>query len=611
MPMLSSRRHLPSLTTVTKRFYYAEQYASLPKTKAKIDSNLEDEYTLQALTMPRVGERLISEKTWRDRLFGKSWRTILVINKDTLSPEQTYQEKQSFSSNGTPPFIHPINVINMEVLYAIPQPVWDAFISKLKHQSIVEKLGLRKHRHLWKAYNQQSHCDINARLRHAEWIGQYHFLVALDPLLNQNPSGAQAIFDLNDKVRTLTLIGYQDKNPLDFLRTFQPAMTDLFFKKTAHIATIGDVLRLAHLVSNYAAFYPRDDSQQNLTNPQRMQNAINWLPSSKKREDAAKTRAALSYATALTYSLNGGLFFTAKKCWEETPANAELKPTLIHDYLNALYQDLISREAFNLLNKRNITPEIHDRVYNKLNSLFQQIITDACTYTQLDALQIRWHINLRRIQSTKPAPTTNPIWAPLTATQTIDDITISPLTSDTDLKAHAEKMKHCVAHYTQACLSNDSDIYELTDAEGHCSTLEIKRRHYQYTSQQHHAKSNAIPLATHQRAATKFIQGLNNNTISINKTRQFASRSTNTAPSPHEYTDEVQEKIYAAYKELRLLPSKLITPTYEALFKKIDLEAVIDQTIHTAEQPEVHELDDELDKTFWRRNANPGNCCVM
>lgn len=69
----------------------------------------------------------MSEQTWRDRLFGKNWRAILVIDKDTLYTERAYQEELSFSSSGKQPLIHPINVIHMEVLYAIPQPVWDAF----------------------------------------------------------------------------------------------------------------------------------------------------------------------------------------------------------------------------------------------------------------------------------------------------------------------------------------------------------------------------------------------------------------------------------------------------------------------------------------------------
>lgn len=33
-------------------------------------------------------------------------------------------------------------------------------------------------------------------------------------------------------------------------------------------------MRLAHLISDYAAIYPREDSRQNITDPQRMQNAI-------------------------------------------------------------------------------------------------------------------------------------------------------------------------------------------------------------------------------------------------------------------------------------------------------------------------------------------------
>lgn len=623
--LLSSRRtmgsfifpHLQSLTMLTKRFYYADHYASLPKTEARIKKKNDEEFILQSSTL-----LLIEKSTWLNRLFRwltpKNWRTILIIRNDTLGYASINNPHAFNKYSPLATYEHPTKLIDPNVLYAIPQKTWDAFLDKLKHQILVDKLGLRKHRHLWATYSEHEKKIHEDRVIHAEWIGKYHFLISLKPLLDgsiyslithqRHSRRADVVFHYMDH-------GYGKKNPLDIIKTYSPALTPSFFKKTAHIPMVTEVLYLAELVSNYALTYPHEHSNHLRINSHQLQKAIDCLPSSKTPVDTAKTARMLDYVDGFNkaVSLNGGLFFAAKQDWQKTgaaqPTPVSLRPGPINDYFNALYQDLIAREVFNQLNKKNVDVAIHRRLNNKLNTLFLAMVSHFATYTQFNTLQERWHTNLPYIQDIKPKTETNPSWEALTHPQVINGVTITAITNDEALKNHGAKMQHCVGTYTTSCLNNGVDIFELTDAQDHYSTLEVRHNHNRYTSHQHTSYRNSQPSTEHLTAAAQFIEKLNNQTIFINPKRDLDT-GRNERPRSCDYTDEVQEKIYAAYRKLKLLPDKLIAHDYQTFLKKINLQPLIENTLQIALQPEERKRDDKLDEinhSFERA----GNCSIM
>ena len=630
--MLSSRKTLghfviaqsQNLTALTRRFYLAEQCAIIPKIEACVTQPDEDKqiYTLNTVAYP---EKLTTASNAFQRLkqfYKKEWRVVLIIQNDTLgynvefkNHTNPFQFRQYHCSYV---FENPTRFIDLNLLYAIPQETWDNFINKLKHQTIVDKLGLRKHRHLWAAYSQYNDQSDDARVQHAEWIGKYHFLISLHALsrhdeLTYTPIAARK------QIESLTEHSYQrDHNPLKVLASIHPACTPLFFKKVAHIPNILDVVNLARLTYDYACTFPphpRYHSGSIFIKPSNLQNAINWLPFSKEPNESANTVTALHFAQAFDRQQNGALFFSTRKAWQSNTSIQTTLPrirvTAVEDYLSALYQDLISREINQELKKYVLNDALKYRLHQKLQKIILKEIISHCAYTQLDTLQSRWHINHNYIEAAKPSYTNNPTWSALTDPQTIQGVTISAITDEASLKAHGSEMKHCVGGYASKCLNNTTDIFELNDNAGNCSTLEVGHHQQKFYLQQHRAKSNKSPSAEHKIAANLFVEGLNNQSIALNQKR-LAEKPSRTEHQPaHQYTDEDQEKIYAAYHQHKLLPVKFMANNKQAMLASLNLHEHIQKTLDTALLPDVSEREDAIETQLRQERENIGGCMIM
>lgn len=609
--MLSTRKTFSQFINTQLRFYYAERFAALPKTESRVKQTANNDYCLALSTLP-------PNRSWFKTLFEKNWRNLLIIKDDILGynaqkeqPAHPYEFRQYHADAILE---HPVRLINLELLYAIPQDTWEMFISKLQHQAIVDKLGLRTHRHLWAAYSQYKESSLEARIQHAEWIGKYHFLISLHPLHRKDMCEDPVI---RDQFKALTTQSYsRNTNPLAPLTALQPTCTPLFFKKVAHIPFVAEVLNLAAIVRDYANTFPTEAREiTHFVDAARQQKAINWLPFSRTPKEAANIEMMLKYTEAFKARLNGSLFFTTKHKWQtETTVEAH-QPSVnvrdIEDYLSITYHDLISREIHRELKKYHLTDAQQKRLYYKFKELFAKIIIDNATYKQLKALQSRWHHNHNVIEAAKPIQDNNPSWTALITPQTILGVTISALTSAQSLKEHGNHMHHCVSGYKHYCLNNLSDIFELKDKTGLCSTLEIGRYHQEFFVKQHCSKNNNDAPSHHAETAKLFIQGLNNKSIPVNPKRFLDQAPKAEIFNTSHYTDEEQEHLYAAYRDRELLPEKWMTPHHQALLKKLRLAELIQTTVERTLEPTIREREDEIDAENERERLPMGNCSVM
>ena len=215
------------------------------------------------------------------------------------------------------------------------------------------------------------------------------------------------------------------------------------------------------------------------------------------------------------------------------------------------------------------------------------------------------------IEAAKPIQDNNPSWTALIAPQTILGVTISALTSAQSLKEHGNHMHHCVSGYKHYCLNNLSDIFELKDKTGLCSTLEIGRYHQEFFVKQHCSKNNNDAPSHHAETAKLFIQGLNNKSIPVNPKRFLDQAPKAEIFNTSHYSDEEQENLYAVYRNRELLPEKWIAPDYQALLKKLRLAELIQTTVERTLEPTIREREDEIDAENERERLPMGNCSVM
>ncbi len=591
----------PNLTDISKRFYYADVYASLPKNKARLVDCGENRVELQSLTSAStIGESLKTSNTWRRMITGKDWSNILVIENDKIDFDVLSRQREIlWGWNTVPcPIDWPPYTINLKELYAIPQMIWEAFIDKLNEKTIVEKLNLKKHRHLWSAYNSfNSHSKMQMTskqwLRHAELIGSYHFLISLDNV-SFGPTFREGIHfsknvdylsaKLNNAYSVLSENYYEDNViPLEVLSQFHPCFTPQFFKKVAHVSDILEVIALADMVHGYANTH-KVQTRMDYIDQKRQQDAINWLPSSQK--EPMKTASAIAMAKSISIKFFGGFFFSARNNWGTESKNIPSDPIATRDYFDALFNDLIHGELHRIVaeDKKRSTFTYHD-TYHSIRQQFHQLITDTNSYAQLFGLQARWHRNLFGIESVKPLSARVASWEPLIQALSIFGIKLKAITSDLELKAHGKVIQHCVGGYVEQCLRNSSDIIELIDSQGRQSTLEIVRdNNGLFLARQHKFYHNSVPLAAHKVAAGALIAGLNSGMIAANANRlQEKPKSKNENPS-FNYDAETQEKIYTAYKSLKLLPARLIAKDYKSMLVKIGFEDQVKNVVETCKR---------------------------
>lgn len=489
-------------------------------------------------------------------------------------------------------------IIPPALLYSIPQPIWEDFIRGL-NQDVVAVLDLKTHRHLWMAYNYALETSIEEiALKRAQLIAKHHFALAIlyhDNLLNILSTSRiykrQALEELRDNCTEFQRI-LREENFFNYIlaEKIHPVFTPKFLHKMAHLPNVFKVVGLAEAILRYSAttiVFPCSTGDISSTepvkfDPKKMQNAINWLPSSTQKPKELSD--CVTFFEPLEFS-NKASLFPSRQSWSGKENITKAANYEIFDYKQALFNDLIYREVLQKIHEECIN-EKTDFIIAKVNYKFRQLIAASNDILRLNALQKRWRKNIHVIKDKKPLFSKEAReWKSLMETTVIDGITITPLTSESALKSHGNEMDHCVGGYTEECLENTSNILKLIDAQNGKSTLELVYVKDKIKIQAHKGEYNSFPNERHRKAALELLRQINEGIIPLNEDRlnEKPIHSQVHTEYPYEVNElGIQEEIYQIYKTLGILPSILTADNYQEMLKKSGLDNLIGETI-TAE----------------------------
>lgn len=264
----------------------------------------------------------------------------------------------------------------------------------------------------------------------------------------------------------------------------------------------------------------------------------------------------------------------------------------LNDYFNAFFKDLIYPEIVRQLllmpQLQKIPSEQMKKMQvNDASDLIDKIISDIANEfkkqfhlvmayskaTLLMSLQERWHRNITVIQANKPIEIYNgDEWHALFEDLTIDKVTFSCLTSSQQLHDEGNEMEHCVGGYAYACLSGHTHIIKIKTESGERATLELDMNENNISIKQNKGKRNKVVSREISNATNKFIELLNKNKNLLNpKCGAKIAKKQKTAHwnYPYPFSDEtIQEQIYQAYKNAKVLPPALEASNYKEMLEK-------------------------------------------
>jgi PcfJ-like protein len=495
----------------------------------------------------------------------------------------------------------------LDTLYDIPQATWDEFLYHLPNKEVLEILNISYYRHIWDSYNfcvdsVERNVDASDELmrKRASLISNHHFLLTL---LNYDSLDGPSLLDStlwsadqpkkNIKEQASELahhIGLAQFNPND-LKKICPYYTKSFFKKFSHCDSDYALPIWIRLIDDYATTINNYGIET--VDTKRVLDAIDWIPSSRTEpaqfDHATKIGRVFCqqmigfhapYHRNGRNGMRGRLFFNSKQQWQfydcrTLEENNTVRSSNSRDYLQALFNDLILRIFL-----QHLHGDDHDAeaIIRDFEEWFFYLLTDTLSLDQLNSLQLRWHRNIPVIANKKPPLLGEGVtWQPIVPETTINNIIIRALTSEKALKEHEKIMKHCVGGYTEYAMKNDCDILEFVDQDGTRSTLEL--RHDQkgvFRISQHAGVQNENVVPEHTQAAKELMVMLNESkTIAINNER-LHDPGIHLPPFPYDVHDlTIQERIYAAYRDTKTLPSKLLANDYASMLKKTGLDKLV------------------------------------
>jgi PcfJ-like protein len=377
-----------------------------------------------------------------------------------------------------------------DLLYSIPQDIWDSFIAKLPYQDAVNLLNLSIHRHLWPAYNYAASADTDQIKRNrATQFGEYHFLISL---LNSEEFVEWCPSILRDsEVKSLFFQIDHGEKVIDFFKAHGPYFTPLFINKFAHCPSLSDLI----LIGNKLVM-PKVASVNSNFNKQKLSEFIGTLPSSKKEpllfsrmiKDARDMESQLA---PLPEKVNSNIFYGIRNhfgFFKEKNYDAKL----LKDYFEAITLDLIFPEfvrqlvfvmgdSFNIKEFLNLALGLCERLpaenylSRRLSEQLAIFFTERLALQKLVALEKRWHRNITVISGKKPLELSESQWHSLFKEQVIDQISFICLTSSTQLKKEGNEMNHCIGGYTAECMDGSYHIVKIVSHQtGERSTLQLK-----------------------------------------------------------------------------------------------------------------------------------------
>ncbi|MBA2709399.1 MAG: PcfJ domain-containing protein [Tatlockia sp.] len=569
------------------RNYYAD-YKTFPQSYAAVEQKI-DQFSLNAHLTSKENPAWLQHfinlsAIWRT-FFGKSWQELLIHHNYQIKLGEKKREEfaRNFDWNCT---IEQELDFLLPDLYSIPQTVWQKFIINLDSE-IVAALNLKKHRHLWEAYNYvQTKINPIEKLKIAELIGNHHFLLSilkmdntdLLSILSKNrrftPNELFTIKTNLEKLKIKLNSGILD---YELIQTIHPSFNPKFLHKVSHCVKFSEVISLADMILHYSSSAPKYILSPFIFSPVINSDltikATNWLFDSKKEPKQFAKNVALSK------KLNDypGLFFGSRKKFDQYAIDS-LTSTKLSDYknyINSLFKDLVLPQIIHQCSGKQINLE---KCIKRVQFGFEKMITESLSIDQMEKLSKRWHRNFSNIEPIKPVK--DKCWEPIINQQIINDITINAITSPECLREHGKEMLHCVGAYDDNCLKNETNILQFVDNNNLKSTLELGYLpHNQVTLIQHEGYKKSEPPKNHIQTAKLLIKNINNGKITLNAKRLIEEPKSSVFLN-FDYNDlDMRERIYQAYKINKILPAKLIALNHQELMNKTSLVDLIEENI--------------------------------
>lgn len=573
------------------RSYVSASYANTLKLPSRIRHKHDTVYLQMLTTSSKLGTNLQGNSTLHEFIFGSAWHTLLKIDnkKQGIFYEKTYIDLQTEASKIN--YIPPENIIFPEALFGVPQTIWDAFISHLDHQEVVDLLGLKRHRHLWPAYHYALSAPTSelttARAKH---IGQFHFLLSIvlyrleDIEQQQVPRQKELQFTILKDIKEDLDDGKFDTKKME---KFHRCLTVLFVHKLRHCSSIFDLSLFAALVCNYAkaSLEPIDIKRKH--------GAINMLPYSGTEPNHFVSVLKLAKILNKISARPGLLFFNSQAQWGSSAVKERNLEKLGKHYFDALFNDLILRQIILQAHAAYIC--IDKDLLQIIKERFESLFFQELAVNKIEILQTYWQHNSHHVAAHKSSKNIRRFWSPLISNTEINGIKILPLASVDSILSHGRKMNHCVQApiFIAACRNLEIDILELLSEDGERSTLDIRPAHRSgyYILQHVNVGGDEEPSKKHLDAGIQLIKEMQAGRIQVSKARQMEideNNSSNIYQFEYDLDDmNTQEQIYQVYKSKKMLPPRLIFANYLEMLERTDLVNIIDNVLKRMSELDV------------------------
>lgn len=491
-----------------------------------------------------------------------------------------------------------------ELLYAIPQDVWNTFIAALPNQRVVAMLNLAAFRHLYKGYNvaMDGYTEL-LQLRRAKLIARYHFLIS-----NGFNVGHMSLSTLCDR-----LAKGEDINKLLAESFGLPMLTAEFFDKFSHHSEWSDVARIGELIKR------RSLKRDGVTFDADKANAfIAALPSSQQSPHEFHTM--LNHYSQITDSISRGFFaHFDRKNWELFEANVFYHQpftsaaditfdfNLLRDYLDTLIANLVYPEIMRRVltaypgASDHLLAELmersHSKAYYAVRGLFFALCADKTKLAVLVSQGKQWRENHAVIETKKPEKAqlrkNEEKWHALFEQQTIDSVTFTCITSkQADDDGYTTREKKIYPH-TSDFWGGKDHIIQLQSTSGEQSRVELQVL-TDYDGQsfvevvQHVAQGRKKPSRELEAAVAQLVKKIEQGEITLNRNRgKIVTPKTETylemthSVYPYSLSDEnAQEQIYQVYKSAGVLPAFMVADNYRDMLSKApELTALMDHII--------------------------------
>ena len=472
-----------------------------------------------------------------------------------------------------------------DLLYNIPQNIWDDFVGRLKYPDIADELELSKNRHLIHGYNVCVRQIKNPNyLKLASSIRQFHFLANL-------LDGSTGFIGVELLTKTdITTALLKGESIFTILRGKKPFFTTLFLQKFAHsVSWYNEVLAIGEKILQKSF-----DLNKKL-DLKKLYEFIAAIPCSVKNPTAfSKMLDDHNIISHFNISeiITSNIFYHQRLNYGELTKDEISKTILLNEYFLALTQDLIFPQYLRLLEKDSELKHTISRYQNnrrELNNLIDKL-NDICKVSlsqyplkKLLNLQNNWQRNLNVMNNEKP-PLSGRLqtkWTALFDPISIDGVDFICLNTQSLLKEEGKELDHCVGGYVRDCLSLISHIIRVVSKDSR-STIELRQdSNNNYYIAQHHSYRNfwntRTPSNLHIKTSFKLLEKINSKSIALNPLKKNDPEDICLEIYPFDFHNtEAQEQIYQAYRKYSALDT---AKTYKKMLEQNGIQDLLEAMI--------------------------------